>query len=117
MINWPHENAVARRKLGVPAEWTIYSLEILDDGNYLAKGAIEGTTVAGKKKWMGREKVATIAPAELREERMRYERTTGKCHYCLGEGKVAAKWERDVGTTYATCKRCLGTGQAKEVTP
>jgi len=110
---WEHATTIARRKLCEAPEWTVFSLEVLDSGDFLAAGAIEAVTLGGKKKWLGKEKRATITPAELKAEKKRYEATTGKCAECLGTGKILLRWHHIEGTTYQDCVRCKGTGEAK----
>lgn len=107
---------------GVPEGWHWYSLrsigESREHGGVLIKGAVCMTTfVRGKRKgennWSKRDRkterelFATFAQLEMC--RAQWERDTGKCGVCGGDGQELAGVSASQ-STYRPCKACKATG-------
>jgi len=117
-------NVVARQKLGIPNwEWCIS--EALGDWktpgpcDLLLEGGVPTRTYTrgprkGRHDWRGvpRTKLV-VTPAEIKAAHAAYERETGNCARCQGEGLVVNGWSAATGTSYRDCRGCDATGKAK----
>jgi hypothetical protein len=111
---------------GAPDGWRWYSLrcvsESRESGGVLIKGAVCTAVYArGKRKgdhnWSKRDKsterelFATFA--QLEACRTKWERDTGKCSTCGGDGQELASVGVN-GATYRPCEPCKATGVRQE---
>lgn len=118
-------NRVARRLHGLSEDWRWYSLERIGGGT-LVKGAVCTAVytrgkLKGETNWSKRdlstEFTLVVTPEQYEAERLDWERETGKCVDCGGDGKEFAGWRRDVGALHRPCKRCSASGTAPAVSP
>jgi hypothetical protein len=120
----------AREALGMPEEWQVYAWTCLPHyrsgqkdwkaTHFQVTGCIAPIITRGKNKgrhnWRKmdnttiREFVVSIADHEVWE--LNWERKTGKCYRCQGEGKTIARMTA-TEKTYRDCTRCKGTGGAQ----
>lgn len=109
-----HAEAAGKRMLGIDEfEW--FSWESINGGIVL-EGGIPYLDGSGKKKWdTSAAKKVFVSEADARAEYNRYEQETGKCGDCFGKGQVLASWHHINGTTLAECRKCGGSGDAKEL--
>lgn len=109
-----HGESVAFRKIDSPEGYTMFSWEILFDESVLYRFAFE-TTKEGQdqRTWdESRERAVCVTKQEIVAEYHAYEKRTGNCGNCMGEGKVFASWSASDGTKYKTCDKCGGSGFA-----
>lgn len=111
MLCGRHAGEVARRKLGVSAEWEVFAFERIDgtDATKLRLGVPRVLTKGknkGRKRWDGEEKVAIVTEGEEAAEFARYEQETGNCGRCLGTKEVFKSWNHITGTEMKPCPRC-----------
>ena len=66
----------------------------------------------GGRLFYGERQRAIVTRAEVEAQEAEYERQTGRCHYCYGEGDRAVGWNRDAGEIRKVCGRCGGSGKA-----
>lgn len=117
----------ARKKLGMPEVWSVYSWECFPNTGevlyYEVKGAIAPPRKRGRLKgrhnWIKRDKTTdktcVITVAEHEQWIKEWEIDTGLCSNCVGEGKVFARWAKDQPVQYRQCRHCQGSGKlAKE---
>lgn len=108
-----HAETVARRKIGGIAGFQFYRWECIGDDMLLTGCICDAVYVRGPRK--GRPKFdgtpmqAVVTEAELRAERRRYERETGKCSDCLGSAAQIVSTGLS-GRTYRPCPECGGSG-------
>ena len=120
----------AREALGMPEEWQVYAWTCLPHcrsgqkdwkaTHFQVTGCIAPIITRGKNKgchnWRKmdnttiREFVVSIADHEV--WKLNWERKTGKCYRCQGEGKTIARMTA-TEKTYRDCTRCKGTGGAQ----
>lgn len=112
-----HIDKIAQRKSGIE-EWEACSWEKLDGDDCLVTGGIPRLIKSGKNK--GRKTwrdssitIFCVTKEELSDERKRYEKETGLCSYCFGDGKTIKSWNVKTGTEYKDCNNCNGTGKCK----
>lgn len=108
---------VAREKLGAPEEWRWVRLEAVGRDDTLVEGGVPRTLKSGPNKgkatWRDvRLERAVVTRAELVKAQTAFERETGKCHRCQGEGKQVAAAHSDGSVDLIDCARCNGTGSA-----
>lgn len=123
MATVDHRAAIASRKvIAAPAfEW--YSWQCLNDadGTVRMEGAIVvGVVQSGKRKGRKRyapksERIAFVTDAEMLTERRRFERETGNCAECGGDGQAIKGWDHIKGTSWRQCPLCHGTGKPASV--
>lgn len=105
-----HVLSVARRKLNRPtavmASWE--ALGPLDTPDGLRVELADDSET-----WSNRATVL-IDIREEDEEKARFERESGKCHVCGGDGQEWRGWNRETGHRWRPCKRCGATGAAPE---
>jgi hypothetical protein len=98
----PHAENAAKRKIieeGIPLklkEW-----EVLDSGEVLF------TFQCGQD-----TKKSVVTRSEEVQEFERYEKTTGKCGLCGGDGLEWYGWSSADGNRFRECHKCNGTGVA-----
>lgn len=125
-------NLIAHER-GMPAEWQWYSLIVKPEppwpGNerparehcfVLVRGAVcavfyQRGPRAGHKNWTKRDKATdveiVIGRVEYDERTMRWERETGMCKDCGGDGQELWSVGRE-GTKTKPCQRCGASGRA-----
>jgi len=123
MAGIDHRVAVATRKMGDIPNFVWFAWECLDDadGGVMLTGCVSsGLVTKGKRKgrprYDGERKRVVVTDAEWLAEKERFERETGKCSECGGDGKVLVRWDHIAGTTYGACFQCKGTGSLPGLT-
>lgn len=117
MPHMNHLESAARRKLKAVPDWKAYSYEVVGDC-YLIEGKIpEGTYAKGARKGQPRWGKAdgqktVLTQADVDAEIALYEKTTGSCRDCFGNGKTLVKASVKEGTVFGPCSRCGGSGKA-----
>jgi hypothetical protein len=101
-----HLLSIARRKLNRPDAVTMSWECIPFDG---PTEGVRIVVVDDNINWRNPETVLVDARDEA-EEKARFERETGKCHICGGDGQEWRGWDRETGHRWRACKRCSGTG-------
>lgn len=117
----------ARAKEQVSPDWHLFSWECFPKSGreptlYVqVRGAVCKVTFQrgrrkGQMNWGRREKSTertVILPVADHEKFCEeWEKRTGLCRNCTGEGKVFASWNHITGTKYRPCARCRETGKA-----
>lgn len=116
-MSMTHTIRLAWIKAGQIEGWEPCIFQRVGPDATLMRGGIPRLLKKGKRKgcktWdeIGDPVVVTDAETQLLETQ--YERETGKCSTCDGEGKCLASWSVEHGTTYATCRKCKGSGKAE----
>ena len=67
----------------------------------------------GRLKWERMTHKIIITQAEIKDAEAQYERGTGRCYDCDGDGQEAMGWSKEGGTVWKTCRKCGGTGFPK----
>lgn len=110
-----HAIRVAWRKAGAITGWEPCILQRVGPDAMTVRGGIPRIRTRGKNKghkwWDKIGDPVVVTDAEARTERENWERTTGKCGECVGEGKVLIGWSAKEGTRFDACKTCGGTGR------
>lgn len=112
-----HIDRVGLRKLGNPPGFAFFAYETTADGSFLLSGGVYKVLQRGPRKgrrsWRGcAVSMVVVTPDEVRAEERRFAADTGKCHRCMGEGRVMRRWSAANGVEYKTCDRCTGSGVA-----
>ncbi len=118
-----HAETVARRKLpGLPADWRIAKWQAIGEaGNAVLFTFMRVTTRVlrsgpnrGKERrtYHKPERTSVVTREETDAEEVRYERETGKCGNCAGNGQEWAGWSAANGHRYRECSKCGATGLA-----
>lgn len=111
----------ARELAGASEKWSAYEYQCLPPGGetkcYRLKGAVAPLKKSGKAHdWRKKDKATVkevwITVVEHQEWLKAWEKKTGKCTNCEGEGKTLASASIH-GCTYRECSQCKGTGKAK----
>lgn len=125
-------NLICREKRGAPEGWQWSRLEAIGDGpraqvSTLVKGYVHNGArfKSGKRTGQlrpnsavpGTERAFVIPFPEFDAFRIEWERRTGKCFECEGNGDVVQGYSVERGATYRACSRCSGTGRALEASP
>lgn len=111
MPHMNHLESAARRKLKMAEGWKAYKFEAIDD-YVLVEGSVPvGFTKKGQPKWKGEGQKTIVTKGEVEQEEKLYEETTGNCCVCFGEGKVVVAFGVNIGTRYAQCSKCQGSGR------
>lgn len=115
-----HKMTVANRKMGHIEKFQWYRWEVLADDSILMTGCVSsGLVLKGKRKgkprYDGEPRSIVVTLEEEHAEERRFERDTGKCAECGGDGNVFAGWHHIHGTSHRTCQRCKGVGSAQAV--
>lgn len=71
------------------------------------------TTRTGKQKWppVKTDRVLIVTEAQEQEAAAQWEREHGACVRCGGDGLTFAGCSSTLGTKYAVCTKCSGTGK------
>lgn len=114
-------NLHAREKLGMPDTWQWFRLEAKGENFTVITGAIcTEVYLRGKRKgrtnWAKRDKETELPVTISRDEHkawlLAWEKRTGECHQCSGNGQQWTGWSRDEGNKFRPCTRCDSTGAA-----
>ena len=107
---------IARRKLQLPDTYTCCGWTRVDPDGLLVRMKEEYIKASGKNKgkpgWRGEERTAFVTYAENKAECAAWEKSTGKCSTCGGDGQEWDGWSAKDGTRYKECRRCSGSGNA-----
>ncbi len=115
----------AREKAQMPPEWELYKWRSMPPERKFGEpclyheitGAVAPIKTRGKNKghrdWLKMDKatkrVIVITPAEHETWLQEWQRKTGKCATCVGEGHTLKSFGVS-GTTYQECATCKGSG-------
>lgn len=115
----------AREKAKMPADWFGYKFRVLPESLdpaevYEITGAVAPlkARAAGefdrdwRKKDRSTVKVVFITVQDHKAWIRDWEKRTGKCSVCLGDGKQWMGWSLTNGDKYEPCRRCRATGAA-----
>lgn len=106
-----HWEAIAKRKAGDIDGWEWGDVRAAGD-DLIVRGGVPNPGPRFRK-WKGVQLTeVVVTKAEEQAEYERYERETGGCGECFGEGQVLADWHRETGKEYRPCPVCGGTGKA-----
>ncbi len=111
---------IARIKCApVPENWGIVEWQRCGKDAIIYRGA-EYTFFSkgprkGKKKWGKKrpEWECVITSFEIEQKELEFEKETGKCKRCGGDGQMWVGWKIGEGNKFKTCKRCLGSGKSQ----
>lgn len=107
---------VARRKLyPLPESWKVSEWERIGPDAVRYKGGITRPFAKGPRKgqphWFTKEyQECVVLKSEMEAEKISFEKETGKCWLCGGDGQEWRGWNRETGEKFETCRRCNGTG-------
>ncbi len=108
---------IARRKLQLPDTYTCCGWTRVDPDGLLVRMKEECIKSAGKNKgkpgWRGEEQTCFVTYAEEKAECAAWEKETGKCSNCGGDGQELDGWSAATGTRHKQCRRCNGSGNAQ----
>jgi hypothetical protein len=106
----------AESKVAIPG-WEAFKWEVAGEDSIVEGSVSQGTYRSGPRK--GQPKLArpgtkvVVTKSELQAAAVAYEAETGKCWDCKGTGQVMKRWSAAEGTSYKTCPRCKGSGEAQ----
>jgi hypothetical protein len=104
---------LGRQQLKLDEPWSCCGWKRIASGFLLNFGQ-ERIITKGKRKgqrtWKGEQQQAFVTDAEIKKAEGEWEKQTGKCHVCGGDGQESFGWNAKTGTTYDTCTRCGGAG-------
>ena len=117
----------ARNKFGVSEEWSWFRLELVGPLERGASKALQATVVtgavapkktrgkyAGDHDWKKRDRATelrfSVGVLDMDAFKEQWERDTGNCSNCGGEGQELWSWSATEGTKYRPCSRCNGSG-------
>ena len=105
---------VAKKKLSpLPENWEIYAWELCGPDAVIYTGSeCKRGPRSGKRQWYGQKQSAVVTKAEWDAAAKEYERATGFCWVCGGDGQAWKGWSRKDGDYFEFCKKCNGTGKA-----
>ena len=107
---------IGRRKLQLPDTYTHCGWTRVDPDGLLVRMKEEYVKSSGKNKgkraWRGEERTCFVTYAEAKAECAAWEKATGKCSDCGGDGQKSYGWSADAGALYRQCRRCNGSGNA-----
>jgi hypothetical protein len=112
-------NLIAKER-GMPEGWQWFQLDAIHDGTLVTGAACNVVFKRGPRKgtpnWDKRDRTTeaklSIAVAEISERMLLWERETGQCSRCGGDGQELAGWCVAEGHKTRTCGRCDGSGKA-----
>ena len=108
---------IGRKKLNLAEPWSHCGWKRMDPDRWIVRMAQERILTRGPRKgkptWEGEVKEVFINESEVKAAELAWEKETGKCQNCGGDGQAWAGWHHINGTSYKTCRRCDGTGMAK----
>jgi hypothetical protein len=112
-----HIDRVGLRKLGNPHGFAFFAYETTADGSFLLSGGVykvlQRGPNKGRKSWRGcAVSKVVVTKDEVRAEERRFAADTGKCHRCMGDGRVMKRWSVANGVEHKECDRCAGSGVA-----
>lgn len=115
-----HVESVAKKKIGVEG-WEPYAWEKIGTDGMLVTGGVPKILQSGPRKgektWDRKGDQVVVVQSEVDCEFDIYEKGTGRCGRCMGEGKTICKISVANGTEYKPCDRCKGVGTAPDREP
>lgn len=117
-------NMFAKERLALNDSWQLLSWRRLDPNGILVTIGKARAITKGKKKgsntWtdtkgnpLSERKEVFLTYGEIKEREERWEKDTGKCIECGGDGQAWIGWSLAEGNRYATCRKCNGKGMLK----
>jgi hypothetical protein len=108
---------IACRKLNLSSPlYKMSGWQAVTDGYIIYVCDVLGVKTKGKNKgrtkWGKDRHKALVMDIEINVELEKWEKETGKCCKCGGDGQEWAGWHRDTGNSYRDCTRCGTTGVA-----
>ena len=117
------EHAASKHKL--PDGWEIYKWEVVNYGTPAEALGVTGAVCTavfskgprkGSRNWakMDRATVMSIRFTDREHATflLLWEKSTGTCSKCSGNGTVLVSWSAANGSVYGECPKCSGTGSA-----
>jgi len=106
----------ARGKLKQVPEWSIYRWERINN-DFIVEGAVDGffeATGGNGDSVLSKPPLekCVVTKQEVDKEKIKFEKKSGLCSECIGQGQVLAGWDNKIGNTYKACLKCCGTGFA-----
>jgi DnaJ-class molecular chaperone len=70
----------------------------------------------GQRTWIDSKDVAecAVTDSDIVAELAQYEKDTGNCSDCWGTGQMWIGWHHIDGHKHETCRKCSGSGKAKQ---
>lgn len=97
--------------------FSFFSSEVAEGGFILTGATSSGVRTKGRRKgqprWDGETHAVIVSRQDVVDAESAYERDTGMCHRCLGNGKEWYGWGVETGNRYRDCSRCGATGKAQ----
>ena len=115
----------ARRKKSLPQDYSVSRWQRIDEDGYLVeisktriltKGARKGrlTWRDTKGKRLSEVVETLITFDDIKREKDIFEKETGRCRECFGNGMRIVGWSVIDGNRTEKCKYCEGTGNSKK---
>lgn len=115
----------AQEKVGIDG-WQPYFFSVDPDkvppGFMNMRGKVPGIYKIGPKKGQVNwntgdpttERIIFVSDNDAIKYAKEWERSTGRCPYCMGEGRIQYRWGKETGALFKDCEDCDGTGVSKE---
>lgn len=105
----------ARAILGKDDRWEVYAWDVVGPDCVKVTGGVPSRiTKSGRRQWKGKGESVVVSDANMCEALLVWERSTGSCSTCGGDGREYTGWSRDRGFRYVTCRRCGGDGKRRQ---
>jgi hypothetical protein len=102
------------RLLGdLPASFEISRYEWIGNDMLVEGGPYRVVTRGKDKGKLKLERIThriIVSKAEIKAAQDQYERDTGRCYDCDGDGQESRGWSKEGGDIWKTCRKCGGTG-------
>lgn len=113
---------LARKKLSLDESWQLDYFKFIESDSYLlgmrktrllTRGKRKGERVwkDAKGRYLSEERQTVVTKREIERAEESFEKKTGCCHRCGGDGQDLVGVSVERGRYYGTCKRCSGTGK------
>ena len=114
--SFKHYGEAGKAKLKTKHDFDFFKFETIESGVMLLEGCKFKIISRGKNKgdikWLHEDKQkAVITYQEVGKWCKKYEKETGKCSNCSGEGKIMKSWSAKDVTKHKPCEKCNGTGK------
>jgi hypothetical protein len=116
-LSFKHYGEAGKDKLSTEIGFDFFRFERIEGDMMLLEGSLTKIITRGKNKgdvrWLPEGERKTVMTAdETIVWCEKYEKETGNCAQCFGEGKVMNSWSAKDGTKYRPCNRCSGSGKS-----
>lgn len=117
---------IIKRKLKLDDQWKITSWQRVDPDGFLVAIGKYRKIMRGKRKgqdtWtdtkgspLSERKQSFITLSEIEQEEKNWEKATGKCSQCGGDGQQLVGFSVVDGSIYDTCRKCNGSGDPNSI--